>query len=92
VHLDIHGISHLSELCKWGPTLFLELLQYRHGAAPLAGTNHAVAHHQRRRGANGGGADNGGSHRDLAHDSSGTRRIPQSRKLCPLKNETQIRF
>jgi len=69
VHLNVHGISNLSQLRNWGPTLLLKLPHHGHRATPLPGAPHEVAHHQRRRRTRRGGAHDCYSHRHLAHDT-----------------------
>jgi len=66
VHLNVHGVSNLSQLPNWGPTLLLKLFHNSHHATPLSGAPHAVAHHQRHR----------STRRRRANDRSSDRHLP----------------
>ena len=70
VHLNGHGVSHLSELGYGGPTLFLNLLQDRHSPGPPSRALHPVSHHQRRRSTNRRRAHHRRPHRHLPHSLS----------------------
>ena len=67
MHLNSHGVSHLSQLRNRGPTLLLKFPQYRHGPSPSPRAPHTVARDQHRRRADRRGAHHRRSHRHLPH-------------------------
>lgn len=67
MHLNGHGVCHLSELTIRGPTLLFELPQYRHGSGPPPRALHSMANHQRRRCTNRRSANHRRTHCQFPH-------------------------
>lgn len=81
MHLNCHGVSHLSQLSNRGSRLLLKFPQYRHSPRPSPRVPHTMAHDKHRRRADCRGAHYRRSHRHLSHH--------HQQDQLPIKNTLQ---